>query len=665
MKYLGCSYYPEDLGIERVPADIELMKAAGMNMVRMGEFAWSKMEKRESEFDFSLFRETLRRFAEHGIEAMMCTPTAAPPAWLTHRYPDTLVVDPVGHRAMHGIRQQCCYNSPTFRRFSLRIADALSKALADCGNIAFWQIDNELGQRLHGTCSCENCQRDFRKFLKERHGSLDKLNRAWRNEFWSQDYTDWDEIFLAFPECLWSRSPQVIHFNYSVSRVIDSLRFYDKTIREYAQAQAAVIRKNIPGAKITTNGPMGVLDLQAIFANLDLAAGDFYWNNRNTAQMAERLARYRAYKKQEFLVAETGTGKDYLALPEGQKPARIDMWRSFAHGAMSYLVFRWRPAFGGQEQTSICPLSPAGEPRRTYQVVRNMFAEVNAVKTKLTNLSLPKAEAAILFDHHVENVYLRHNYGRSIDYDRLVGDAFAQLHQRNILADFIFPTDSLDGYKLLILPSQRVARPELSRNIADFIKAGGVVWAIGELNNADDNGNFTDRPCPEFLREAFGIALHTAGTIPPSTSIRVSGAINGTAVDSVSSASWIADIDCRGGATAALKYVDGYYAGQDAFTLNCYGRGRAYYQGVVNPGPELMEKIAAEVIGAAGIKFPENVPGGVEIIDRGAAVFIINSNARGVSFAYPTAGEALLGNFNPATKQVELDAFDVCIIKRK
>jgi len=130
MKYFGASYYPESWGIDRVAVDIKFMKDAGINMVRLGEFAWSKMEKCQGEYDFELFRKSIDMFAEAGINVMMCTPTAAPPAWLTHNYPETLVVDSKEHRAFHGIRQQCCYNSEIFREFSNKVTDQLSKSLA-------------------------------------------------------------------------------------------------------------------------------------------------------------------------------------------------------------------------------------------------------------------------------------------------------------------------------------------------------------------------------------------------------------------------------------------------------------------------------------------------------------------------------------------------------
>jgi len=664
MKYFGCSYYPEDFGLERIAEDIKLMKECGMNMVRMGEFAWSNMEKRPGEFDFELFQKAIEIFGEHGIDVMMCTPTAAPPAWLTHLHPETLVVDAAGHRAMHGIRQQCCYNSPVFREFSRRITDELTQKLADYRNIVAWQVDNELGQRLAGACSCDVCQEGFRNYLREKYRTISNLNKCWKTTFWSHDYSNWDEILLAFPECLWWKNPQVIHYNYSVSRVLDSLRFYDRIVKEYLKLQGEVIKRNIPGAIVTTNNPIGILDLKSLYQELDFAAGDFYRDKNDTPSiMAERLARYRSYKEKNFFVNETGPGYDYLDIQGGQKIAKLDMWRSFAYGAISYLVFRWRPPLGGQEQTALCPLSPAGRPRHTYQVVKEMFTQANSLKKKLKDISLPVAPVAILFDSDVQKCYLQHGYGRSIRYENMISDVFHQMHQRNIPAVFVSPESSLNNYRLLVLPSPRIIRKELSQRIKTFVRNGGTVWAIGEVNTADENGNFTTDDWPMYLGEVFGVRIHTGAPIPESAKIHVFGRIGGKQVEECINGCWLADLESKG-AEVLLRFADGYYQGQEAVTHHRYGKGHVYYQGISTPGSDLLFRLSEDIINTAGISYFSDCPAGVEMIDCGPVVFFINNNDYPVSFTCPLAGRSLMGRFMMQTGKIEIEAFDICIIKK-
>jgi beta-galactosidase len=645
MKYFGASYYPESWGIERLAIDIELMKDAGINMVRLGEFAWSRMEKRQGEYDFEIFRKSVDMFAEAGIDVMMCTPTAAPPAWLTHDYPQTLVVDSKSHSAFHGIRQQGCYNSDIFREFSCKITDRLSQSLADCENIPVWQIDNELGQRLFGFCHCEKCQQDFRAWLEARYQTLDKLNFCWKNEFWSQDYSDWEQIKLAF-----------LDENHAVSRVLDSLRFYDETIRNYMLEQAGVIRKNIPQAKITTNNPVGILDLNAMYENLDYAAGDFYWNNRKTSNMALRLSTYRSYKNNKFYIAEAGLYGDIYNHSK-DKYARLDMWRSIAHGALSYLIFRWRPPLGGQEQTALGLVSPSGKPRTNHKVCKALFTEAKKLCEALADIQLPDAMAAVMIDSDVDKTYMRHGWGSSIKYNSLINDVFEQMHMRNINTDIVSPRCPLDKYKILILPSQRITHKDTALRIKKFIRDGGVVWALAECHTADENANFTLMDAPNYLVEEFGINIETGAVLPAGNDVA------GTLGSGNVGKGWCADIDLYPSAESLLEFVDGYYGGQTAVSCNQCEGGYVIYQGMSNPGPELLHKISEYVIDKAKISYPDNCPEGVEIINCGNTVFIINSTESAVSFKYSANGDALIGTFDNRTGIVELDALDICIIK--
>lgn len=663
MRYLGTSYYPESWGLDRIAVDIKLMKDAGMNMVRLGEFAWSKMEKKEGEYDFELFRKSIDMFAEHQINVMMCTPTAAPPAWLAHDYPETLVVDATGNKAIHGIRQHCCYNSKLFRKFSNKIADKLTKSLADCTNILIWQVDNELGQRLVGACSCDTCQNGFREYLKEKYGTLDNLNHCWKNEFWSQDYSDWDQIILAFPEPLWNKSPKVIHYNYAASRVLDSMRYYDIIVKEYLTEQVKVIRKNIPQTKITTNNPCGVFNLNFLYEDLDCTAADFYWCNRNTDNMSLRLSTYRSFKRKSFLVAETGFYSEVYPNAEStRKEARLDMWRSFAHGAISYLIFRWRPPLGGQEQTATGMVSPSGKPRKNYQVVSKMFNEVNALRSELDDIKLPKANVALMVDSDVYKNYMRHGWGSTINYDKVIGNVYQQMHSRNIAADIVSPQSSFSQYRLLILPSQRITHQFTTEQIREFIRAGGTVWAIAECHTADENGNFTLDDCPVDLTDEFGITIETGAITREET--RIIGQLGLTEIDEiVSNSCWIADIDKKPETESLLKFATGPYQDQDMMTYHQFEGGHVFYQGISNPGIELFEKIAEFVIDKTRIDYFKGCPKGVEIIDCEKTVFIINNTKENVSFKYPIKGKAIRGSFDSQNGFVKLDAQDICIIK--
>jgi len=85
---LGTAWYPEQWPESRWEADLALMQQAGIHMVRVGEFAWSRMEPSQGQYDFDWLDRAIAAAARHGIYTVLGTPTAAPPAWLTQKYPD-------------------------------------------------------------------------------------------------------------------------------------------------------------------------------------------------------------------------------------------------------------------------------------------------------------------------------------------------------------------------------------------------------------------------------------------------------------------------------------------------------------------------------------------------------------------------------------------------
>ncbi len=179
--YFGTPYYPEHWDAETREEDAERMANADFNAVRMAEFAWDVMEPREGEFDFALFDETIARMGEKEISTILCTPTATPPRWLTYAHPDVLRVNADGVAMQHGSRQHACPSSPVFRAYSRTITQAMADHYAENLHVIGWQTDNELNCHF-SECHCENCQVEFREFLREKFDDdIDALNAAWGN----------------------------------------------------------------------------------------------------------------------------------------------------------------------------------------------------------------------------------------------------------------------------------------------------------------------------------------------------------------------------------------------------------------------------------------------------------------------------------------------------
>src|SRR5271168_1898164 len=227
----GVDYYPEQAPDALWEKDAQQMQDAGVNTVRMGEFGWSVMEPSEGKFDFSLFDRAIETLGRHGIKAILGTPTAAPPKWLTHNYPEVLHVFADGRKSNDQTRRHTCYNSTVYREYSRKIVEAMASHYQTNTNVIGWQIDNEFNNE-NPECYSDSCRTAFRTFLQTKYGSLEALNDRWGNRFWSQWYTAWDQIDLPFP----ATSLQ------NPALMLDFRRFISNSVTSYAAEQIAIIR---------------------------------------------------------------------------------------------------------------------------------------------------------------------------------------------------------------------------------------------------------------------------------------------------------------------------------------------------------------------------------------------------------------------------------------
>jgi beta-galactosidase len=195
---LGVAYYPEQWPRERWETDARLMAEAGLRLVRVGEFAWARLEPKAGEYELDWLDEVIGILAAEGLEVIVGTPTAAPPVWLVGLHPEILPVRDDGRVQQFGHRRHYCPNSPAMREATGRIVAALADRFGDDARVVAWQIDNELG----GRCYCDSCRDGFHAWLSDRYGSIDDLNDAWGTIFWSQVYEDWAR----------SRSPRALGF---------------------------------------------------------------------------------------------------------------------------------------------------------------------------------------------------------------------------------------------------------------------------------------------------------------------------------------------------------------------------------------------------------------------------------------------------------------------
>jgi beta-galactosidase GanA len=351
--FLGIAYYPEHWPKERWPIDARLMREAHIDTVRVGEFAWSRFEPREGQLDFGWMDEAIEILAEEGLKTIMCTPTATPPAWLIQKHPEILPIDAHGLVAKpFGARRHYCCTVPAYQEYTCRIVTAMAAHYADNPHIIGWQIDNELGNVYmlsRARCYCESCRQGFVEWLKRKYATLDALNDAWGTVFWSQEYSDWDQLVLP--------SRGTVGEGLNPSHVLDYYRFSSDSWAEYTRRQADILRAYAGDRWISTNFACGlaretigtpegalyqggcvwfpcVVDWTHLSQSLDFPA----WSSHVSGMAASLSA--------DFLRGIRPDGK--FAVLEGGG-TRMGAYQLIARGGMGVSPFRWRrPLFGAE-----------------------------------------------------------------------------------------------------------------------------------------------------------------------------------------------------------------------------------------------------------------------------------------------------------------------------
>lgn len=266
---LGTDYYPDQTPEHLWEEDAAQMAAMGITNVRIAEFAWALMEPREGAFDFAWLERSVRILHAHNIAVILGTPSAAPPSWLSQKYPEIMMVNEHGVTLASGSRRFTCPTNKTYRRLSLAIATQMASKFASTPGVVGWQIDNEFTLGESGRCYCRYCREGFQQWLKAKYKSLDVINQAWGTVFWSNTYTDFAQIPVQLP----SGAPPNpgLALNYD--------RYQSFANVSFMQEQLTVLRKTCPTHFVTTNNLAGVVDViepRDLYRDLDFVASDNY-----------------------------------------------------------------------------------------------------------------------------------------------------------------------------------------------------------------------------------------------------------------------------------------------------------------------------------------------------------------------------------------------------
>jgi len=463
--YIGSAYYPEQWPEVNLQEDIRLMREAGFNIARLGDFAWSSLEPEAGKYQFGWLERAISALAESGIETVLCTPTAGPPAWLISQYPEILPIDERGVRVQFGNRCHYCVNSPEFHHAVRSLVREMAVSFGTNPHIIGWQIDNEFNRY----CYCSHCLQLFQEYLAHHYGTLDQLNQHWTTAYWSQTYDSWDQIPLPIGP-------------HNPGLMLEFKHFITLSYKRLLQMQISELRPHLPQGTWITHNFMDWhdgYDHYAMSENLDMASWDWYVGMGNhdyqTSGAAHDLV--RGYKRRNFWLMETQPGNVNWkplnnVLDKGE--TRTMAWHAVGHGADAVLYWQWRSDLNGQEQYHGTLLDTSGQPRLVYTEAQQLANDFSSTSDLLAGTKL-EAEVALLncFDSRWSIQWQPHH--KDFNYVAHLLHYYRPLASMNITVDILSADSNLKGYKLVIAPALLILNDQRVAQLRSFVENGGYL----------------------------------------------------------------------------------------------------------------------------------------------------------------------------------------------
>lgn len=606
--------------------DVRLMKEANVNCVSLGIFAWAVLEPEEGRYELDWMDHIITRLGEEGLQVVLATPSGAMPNWLTQKYPEVMQVQADGHRNLPGKRHNFCYTSPVMREKITSIDRVLAERFGRRDNVILWHISNELGGNFgDSTCHCELCQEAFRQWLKKKYGTLENLNSAWWNHFWSHTYTDWSQI----------HSPGPYGETTSTALVLDWRRFSTEQISSFCELEIKTVKEasDLPATTNFMDFFKG-LDYNRMKKGLDIISWDSYpfWHEQKdevpvAARTAANHSVMRALKKAPFLLMEsTPSSISWRDSNPLKRPGMhmLSSMQAVAHGSDSVQYFQWRKGRGGYEKFHGAVLDHKnGSNTRTFREVTEVGARLDGLSGKIDG-TVNRPRAAIIFDW--ENWWaVEDTQGPRLDlnYVECVLSHYRAFWEKGIEADLIGMDEKLDGYQLVAAPLNYMYKSGYAERVREFVAGGGVfvtTYFSGMVNDTD-LCFIGHQP----LEDVLGVVQEEIDA--PSEEFENRFAYNG---EEYPARRMCEIVHAKEGAEVLSVYERDFYAGCPTVTRNTFGKGEAYYL-TAESDMDFLRAFYSDLFDRAGLAnaLGAKLPYGVTVTERSGAdgkgvVFVMN-----------------------------------------
>ncbi|MFN4020224.1 MAG: beta-galactosidase [Erythrobacter sp.] len=516
---LGCCYYPEHWPEEMWAKDARRMVDMGLELVRIGEFAWSRIEPQPGQYDWDWLDRAIHQLASAGLQIILGTPTATPPKWLVDAMPEMVAIDAAGRPRAFGSRRHYCFSHEGYRAACRRIVTALADRYGQHPSIVMWQTDNEYGCHDTVLSFSSAAAQAFRQWLARRYVRIEMLNEAWGNVFWSMEYRSFAEV----------DPPHLTVTEANPAHWLDYRRFASDQVASFNREQVDIIRALSPGKDITHNfmGFFTEFDHHALSRDIDVATWDSYplgfleqfWfpSDEKAAYLRQghpdiaafHHDLYRGCAAGRWGVMEQQPGPvNWARFNPAPLPGMVALWtlEACAHGAEFTSYFRWRQAPFAQEQMHAGLLRPDSSEAEAAPEVR----AAAALLAEIGPQTAARAPVALVFSYEAAWTIGIQPQGHSFRYLELVFEAYSALRRCGLDVDILAPSADLAGYKMVIVPTL----PIVPAGFAEKLAALKCPVLLGPRSGSKTaHFSIPEGLAPGDLREAIPLAITRAESL--------------------------------------------------------------------------------------------------------------------------------------------------------
>ncbi|AZP03564.1 beta-galactosidase [Jeotgalibaca ciconiae] len=568
----GGDYNPNQWEKSTWKEDMEIFRNAKINSATINVFSWAKIQPSENEYYFDELDEIINMLTKEEYDIVLATSTAALPAWMFKRYPEVGRTDYEGRHHKFGQRHNACPNSLIYQKYASRLAGKLAERYGENPRLSCWHINNEYG----GECFCENCEKAFRVWLKDKYQTIEVLNKAWNLEFWGHTIYDWDEIVLpnALSEGI---GPDKTAF---AGISIDYRRFNSDSMLENFKMERDAVRKYDQETPITTNimGTYKNLDYFKWAKEMDIISWDNYpafdtpWS---MVAMTHDLM--RGLKNKPFMLMEqTPSQQNWQSYNSLKKPGqmRAQSYQTVAHGSDTIQFFQLRRSVGACEKFHGAVIEHVGtENTRVFREVKQLGEELEQLDGILNAEN--QSKVGIIFDW--DNYWaLEYTSGpnKDLKYVDQIHQYYRYFYDKNISVDMIPVDADFSNYSLVVAPVLYMIKDDMQEQLEKFVSNGGtfVTTFMSGIVDQSDNVHLGGYPGP--LRKLTGIWVEEIDALAPTqkNEIKLGNEHTGTST-------LVSDLIHLETAESLGEYTSNFYAGMPIATVNHYQNGKVYYVG--------------------------------------------------------------------------------------